>query len=81
MKKIFITVSIIALIYFGFKIFKSTNFNSEHYVGEKIDSLNGVYVYYNGGVSNVEERNLSEDGYNIGLKYQCVEFIKRYYFE
>lgn len=81
MKKILILVSVIILIYFSFKIFKSNNFNSEHNVGDKLDSLNGVYVYFNGGVSNVEERNLSEDGYNIGLKYQCVEFIKRYYYE
>lgn len=26
-------------------------------------------------------RNISADGYNIGLKYQCVEFVKRYYLE
>jgi hypothetical protein len=24
---------------------------------------------------------LTPDGYNIGLKYQCVEFVKRYYYE
>ncbi|WP_444944652.1 CHAP domain-containing protein [Microbulbifer sp. ZKSA006] len=57
------------------------NLNSAHSVGELIDSLHGVAVYYNGGVNNVEERNTSEDGYNIGLKYQCVEFVKRYYYE
>lgn len=26
-------------------------------------------------------RNTTADGYNLGLKYQCVEFVKRYYFE
>ncbi|WP_413044376.1 hypothetical protein [Pseudomonas sp. YJ42] len=26
-------------------------------------------------------RNLTQDGYNLGLRYQCVEFVKRYYFE
>ncbi|RFC55990.1 CHAP domain-containing protein [Brumimicrobium aurantiacum] len=50
-------------------------------IGDKVDSLNGVYVYYNGNVGNVEGRSLTEDGYNLGLKYQCVEFVKRYYFE
>src|SRR6202007_2728599 len=50
-------------------------------VGQKLDSLNGLYVYYNSGIDNVEERNKSSDGYNIGLKYQCVEFVKRYYYE
>ncbi len=50
-------------------------------VGDKVDSLNGVYVYYNNNVGNVEGRNLTKDGYNLGLKYQCVEFVKRYYYE
>lgn len=53
----------------------------DYAVGEKIDSLNGVYVYYNDKVSNVSGRNLAPDGYNIGLKYQCVEFVKRYYYQ
>ncbi|MBI1222432.1 MAG: CHAP domain-containing protein [Bacteroidetes bacterium] len=53
----------------------------QHVQGDILDSLDGVYVYYNGSVSNVSGRNLSEDGYNLGLKYQCVEFVKRYYYE
>lgn len=48
-------------------------------IGQAVDSLNGVYVYYNGSVGNVGGRNLAPDGYNLGLKYQCVEFVKRYY--
>lgn len=50
-------------------------------VGEKIDEFNGVAVYYNGPVDNTSGRNQTVDGYNIGLKYQCVEFVKRYYLE
>lgn len=50
-------------------------------VGDKVDSLNGVYVYFNNNVGNVTGRNLAADGYNLGLKYQCVEFVKRYYYE
>lgn len=50
-------------------------------IGQQIDSINGVFVYYNGGVDNVEGRNTTADGYNLGLKYQCVEFVKRYYYE
>ena len=50
-------------------------------VGDKVDSLNGVYVYYNNSVGNVSGRNTTADGYNLGLKYQCVEFVKRYYYE
>ncbi|MCL2161220.1 MAG: CHAP domain-containing protein [Betaproteobacteria bacterium] len=50
-------------------------------VGDPIDSFNGVIVYYNGHVPNVIGRNLTADNYNLGLKYQCVEFVKRYYYE
>lgn len=57
------------------------NPNSQHAVGEQLDELNGVAIYYNGGVNTVQGRNLSADGYNLGLRYQCVEFVKRYYFE
>ncbi|OLS58842.1 CHAP domain-containing protein [Pseudomonas putida] len=55
--------------------------NPRHTVGEQLDELNGVAIYYNGGVNTVLGRNLSPDGYNLGLRYQCVEFVKRYYFE
>lgn len=50
-------------------------------IGAAIDSLNGVKVYYNGRIGNVSSRSLSADQYNFGLKYQCVEFVKRYYYE
>lgn len=76
-----IIVFLLLAIFSGLWVFKKFNFNSERKVGEKLDSLNGVYVYYNGGVDNVVERNTAPDGYNLGLKYQCVEFVKRYYYE
>jgi surface antigen len=59
----------------------STNEFKSHQVGDKIDSLNGVYVFENGSMGNVSSRNVTEDGYNLGLRYQCVEFVKRYYYE
>ena len=49
--------------------------------GKVIDSFNGVDIFYNGKVANVRGRNVTQDGYNLGLKYQCVEFVKRYYYE
>lgn len=49
--------------------------------GTPIDSLNGVEVYYNGAFDKTYGRNVTPDGYNLGLNYQCVEFIKRYYYE
>lgn len=50
-------------------------------IGAVVDSFNGVAVYFNGPVGNVSGRNSAPDGYNLGQKYQCVEFVKRYYFE
>lgn len=49
-------------------------------IGKPVDSLHGVNVYFNGPVSNVSGRNRAGNGYNLGLKYQCVEFVKRYYY-
>lgn len=49
-------------------------------IGTPLDSLDGVIVHHNGGMGNVSSRNVV-DGYNVGLRYQCVEFVKRYYLE
>ncbi len=60
---------------------KSSKKHKDSKVGKVLDSYNGVDVFYNGKVSNVIGRNVTEDGYNLGLKYQCVEFVKRYYYQ
>jgi hypothetical protein len=57
------------------------NLNPHYRVGQEIDHLNGVAVFYNGGFSHSSGRNQTADGYNLGIKFQCVEFVKRYYFE
>jgi len=75
-KKLLYLCSII--IFFSFIFFA---FKSDVLIGLKIDSYNGVPVYYNGYTGNVSGRNKTEDGYNLGLKYQCVEYVKRYYYE
>ncbi len=46
-----------------------------------IDSLHAVPVYYNGPVSHVGGKSTARNGYNYGLRWQCVEFVKRYYAE
>ena len=78
------------LIIFGLLILSSVvflivsqyvNTNPFRSVGDTLDSFNNVTVYYNGAVNNVEKRNVTKDGYNLGLQYQCVEFVKRYYYE
>lgn len=81
MKKYLLILSVILIAGYAVYYFsKKINFNPNREVGEVVDSLNGVKVYYNGGVNHVEERH-TKDGYNLGLKYQCVEFVKRYYYE
>jgi surface antigen len=77
-KTIFITVLIGITAYFSIIKFGLLS-NPFIPVGAAIDSFNGVKVHYNGAFSNISGRHISADGYNIGLKYQCVEFVKRYY--
>jgi len=49
--------------------------------GSVMDNYKGVDIYYNGIAGNVFGRHVTDDGYNLGLKYQCVEFAKRFYYE
>lgn len=74
-------LAVLIFIFVSVWSFKKFNFNQEFSIGQKVDSLNGVYAFYNGEVNHVLERNITTDGYNLGLKYQCVEFVKRYYYE
>ena len=60
----------------------SLTINNGPKFGDTLDSLNGVSVYYNGSkIKHNKGRNKANDGYNFGLKWQCVEFTKRYYYE
>jgi surface antigen len=78
--KSYIIFVIIIISLFFVKSLLKLDLNPEHEISDIIDSLNGVYVYYNGGVDHVEGRHMTDD-YNVGLRYQCVEFVKRYYLE
>jgi surface antigen len=51
-------------------------------VGLELDSHKGVKVF-NNGKDYVRDygKSYSKDGYYYGLKWQCVEFIKRFYYE
>ncbi len=80
-KKIIIFTTLLVLTFAIFKLIKNVNLNPNFKIGQHLDSLNGVIVFYNGGVDNNSGRNVSSDNYNIGIKYQCVEFVKRYYYE
>ena len=52
-----------------------------HAIGAVVDEFHGVKVYYNGTMLHSSGRHLAPDGYNLGIRYQCVEFVKRYYYE
>lgn len=80
-KKLIIIIGLVIASFIVYKLVLNINLNTNYIVGQKLDSLNHVIVYYNGGVSNNSGRNTTTDGYNLGLKYQCVEFVKRYYYE
>lgn len=81
MKRVLIIGVLIVLSVLGVLIYQRPHIFRNYATGDVIDSLNHVYVYYNGSTSNVEGRSVTPDGYNLGLKYQCVEFVKRYYYE
>ncbi len=49
-------------------------------VGEMMDAYRGVAVYYNGTPSSQSHgRHYNVDDYYYGQKWQCVEFVKRFY--
>jgi hypothetical protein len=76
--KVLVTLLLTAIVIYAWKNY---NLNPTYKFGQKIDDFNGVAVYYNGKISTVKGRNVTADLYNLGLKYQCVEFVKRYYYK
>ncbi|MDQ3048465.1 MAG: CHAP domain-containing protein [Bacteroidota bacterium] len=52
-------------------------------IGDSVDSFNGIVVYNNGTVySNSQGKHYRiVDSFYYGKKWQCVEFIKRYYID
>lgn len=79
-----LTASVATVLALGAGLFiavNKINLNLTHSVGAVLDTHRNVRVFYNGAIGHVSERNIAPDGYNLGLKYQCVEFVKRYYYE
>lgn len=81
LKRILLVISFLIAIAFAVLLVQRPYLFKRYELGEAIDSLNHVKVYYNGATGNIQGRNLAPDGYNLGLRYQCVEFVKRYYYE
>lgn len=80
-KRILFVISFLIAIAFAVLLIQRPYLFKRYEFGEAIDSLNHVKVYYNGATGTIHGRNLAPDGYNLGLRYQCVEFVKRYYYE
>ena len=54
--------------------------SSEVKCGDSIGSHNGITAYYNDGFNSCGSgRHMSADGYSYGFKWQCVEYVRRYY--
>jgi surface antigen len=65
-----------------FRTVKDVAAMPERQVGDSMDALNGVPVYYNGIVyTESYGSHYNDDGYYYGKKWQCVEYIKRYYYD
>jgi surface antigen len=51
-------------------------------VGDSVDAFNGVIVYNNGmDYPKSYGKHYSKDSFYYGKKWQCVEYIKRYYYD
>lgn len=53
----------------------------KYILGDTLDTFQNIPVFYNGSPDNVLGISKSPNGYVYGLQYQCVEFIKRFYFD
>jgi surface antigen len=74
--KIILIIGIILLILVGIYFLRDRTM-----IGKKVDSYKNVEVYYNGLIyTKAYGKNYSDDGYYYGQKWQCVEYIKRFYF-
>jgi hypothetical protein len=52
------------------------------FLGYKLDSYKGVPIFYNGIFMFLGYgKHYSPNGYYFGPKWQCVEFIKRFYYQ
>ena len=58
----------------------TTIISSEIKCGDSIGSHNGITAYYNDGFNSCGSgRHMSRDGYSYGFKWQCIEYVRRYY--
>lgn len=79
---VIISAVILGLIGFASDKLYQKHIDKIHNIGMYMDSYKGVNVYYNGKrYAESHGKNYSSDGYYYGYKWQCVEYIKRFYYE
>lgn len=76
-KAIFVILCFLTLLWIILP--KHTDFSK---VGDVIDNYKGVAVYHNGlNVLKHHGKHYSKNGYYFGQKWQCVEFVKRFFYQ
>lgn len=66
----------------GLETEESVRVNGKKYtLGDTLDIFQNIPVFYNGYVGNVLGTSKAPNGYVYGLQYQCVEFVKRFYYD
>lgn len=72
------TILVMSALLIGFAA-AAVWFNNRH-LGVPTDTYKGVAVYDNGALAYKSHgRNYNADGYYYGQKWQCVEFVKRFF--
>jgi len=71
----FLFLTVLSIVGFSFAL------ADDNKIGEGIDNYKGVAIYNNGSNFTANHgTNYSSDGYYFGEKWQCVEFVKRFYY-
>jgi len=68
LKTILLFFFILTILFFH-KTVKDLNINSIHQIRDSIDELEDVEIFYNGSIRHIENRNITKDGYNLGLRW------------
>ncbi|WP_294375044.1 CHAP domain-containing protein [uncultured Clostridium sp.] len=84
-KKVIISISFLILIgVITISVIKIHNImdDRKNGIGNVIDSYKGVDIYFNGyDYGKNHGKSYSKDKYYYGYKWQCVEYVKRFYYE
>jgi surface antigen len=79
-KTMFIAVIMVLILGVVISVVTSLAYKFGSEVGKVTDTYQGISIYNNGQDSSIEHGiSKSKDGYVYGYKWQCVEFVNRFY--